>query len=634
MQDGGFSTLGAIIKQKVYHFNTVADMKSCLTLIPGDVVQTLGYYDANDGGSALYQIVNDNSLEDDGGSVHSLTNGLRAKIIIDSSVNVKQFGAYGDGVVDDTEAIKNAINYIDNLINKDIIFTECTSIIISSGKYKITSQIVIPSYLSIKGIGNVVFLSYIVEGATIWIKPTKKISKESEVPYYISKEDYKQDALLDSIVIYYAGELDYSNANENHIAIEVGDDNNAYDSISRIKINNISCLNFHVGLLLNNINTYILTFTRCHIEHNYIDIMYGRTPGESASNSGENILFDNCVIAGAVYAVYINTEDSGSNTFKDCSFDFNGCVFYFNTYSTTNINVFSGHIEAVGYYNPYIQNISETEGFGNVAYFSPKTSQPNSFISIMFFGTWFMFRDKTDYLTYKFLSNAKDCLAVAFNSIRILETNRNCSLADLFLCNENINIISSNFTFVGDHNVSRNIPLISQRLEIYGVDDIENLTSSDFDLKSGYKLVEGSNWIIEEAGTGYLSSKSLVCTKPGTASDTSLRRKIKTEGKRYLLLNPVIKSNIMTSLIIHIGYNFYDEKDNLLGGRITSTDDTVKYNEPVNDQYNKASSCYPIEIPSQTHYCNVYLFIQTKDGTPFGENYKISLDGLHYNLID
>ena len=38
----GFDTLGSIIKQKIYHFENVEKMKQCLTLIPGDVCETLG----------------------------------------------------------------------------------------------------------------------------------------------------------------------------------------------------------------------------------------------------------------------------------------------------------------------------------------------------------------------------------------------------------------------------------------------------------------------------------------------------------------------------------------------------------------------------------------------------------------
>lgn len=66
-------------------FNTVADMKADEDLAAGDTVQTLGYYSANDGGAGLYKIVDDNTLLDDGGSIHNLVNGLKAKLIEDHS---------------------------------------------------------------------------------------------------------------------------------------------------------------------------------------------------------------------------------------------------------------------------------------------------------------------------------------------------------------------------------------------------------------------------------------------------------------------------------------------------------------------------------------------------------------------
>ena len=118
----GFTTLGKTLKQKIYHFANVAEMKACTNLVDGDVVQTLGYYEEDDGGSATYKIVDDNTLVDDKGSVHDLTNGLKAKLMAKSTINVKQFGAKGDGTNDDTTFINNALNFASEY-SLDLIFS-------------------------------------------------------------------------------------------------------------------------------------------------------------------------------------------------------------------------------------------------------------------------------------------------------------------------------------------------------------------------------------------------------------------------------------------------------------------------------------------------------------------------------
>lgn len=77
----------------------------------GGAARTLGYYEPDDGGGAIYNIVEDDALVDDGGSVHDLDNNLKAKLIIDGNYNIKQFGAHGDGIVDDTVPFQSCINY-------------------------------------------------------------------------------------------------------------------------------------------------------------------------------------------------------------------------------------------------------------------------------------------------------------------------------------------------------------------------------------------------------------------------------------------------------------------------------------------------------------------------------------------
>lgn len=99
----------SLLQQSIF-FNTVEDMKNA-TFKEGDVVQTLGYREVNDGGAAIYKILYAPTDLNDGMLTHYLrtSDTLRAHLVHNGTLNILQCGAFGDGVNDDFTFITKAL---------------------------------------------------------------------------------------------------------------------------------------------------------------------------------------------------------------------------------------------------------------------------------------------------------------------------------------------------------------------------------------------------------------------------------------------------------------------------------------------------------------------------------------------
>ncbi|MEO2601030.1 hypothetical protein [Clostridium butyricum] len=99
-----------ILNGLTMNFDTIFSMKLSNSLKEGMNIKTLGYYSKDDGGKANYIIENikyDWSIP--------LGNGLYANIKEPKCVSYKQFGAYLDGVGDDSEAMIKCHKYADSI---------------------------------------------------------------------------------------------------------------------------------------------------------------------------------------------------------------------------------------------------------------------------------------------------------------------------------------------------------------------------------------------------------------------------------------------------------------------------------------------------------------------------------------
>ena len=128
--------------QRSLWFDNVATMRQA-DLPVGVTSSTRGYYAVNDGGSAFYYVREPEVGDvDDGGSIIILDNGNVAELITDGTVNVKQFGAKGDGATDDIIPIQHAVN-------------TGLQVYIYAGNYKITSPIMLNGFKSLTAFGTI-----------------------------------------------------------------------------------------------------------------------------------------------------------------------------------------------------------------------------------------------------------------------------------------------------------------------------------------------------------------------------------------------------------------------------------------------------------------------------------------------
>lgn len=131
---GDITANNVYANNNVLVFNNVAEMKANNKVKIGYTLRTLGFYTAGDGGGADYIVQEADLYKVDEASTIALQNNLYARLIIKDVVNVKQFGAYGDGEHDDTKALKK-------IFLTDVHFFDSITVYFPDGNYLISETL-------------------------------------------------------------------------------------------------------------------------------------------------------------------------------------------------------------------------------------------------------------------------------------------------------------------------------------------------------------------------------------------------------------------------------------------------------------------------------------------------------------
>ena len=125
----------------IFCFDNVNSMKNSTNLINGSYARTLGYHSINDGGGSLYKIRTITNVDtvDEKLIIALDDENLIAELIYSDVILPEQFGAYGDGIHDDTVKFQSMLNMKMNIKLKE------------NAIYLITGDLNLPEYVSIEG---------------------------------------------------------------------------------------------------------------------------------------------------------------------------------------------------------------------------------------------------------------------------------------------------------------------------------------------------------------------------------------------------------------------------------------------------------------------------------------------------
>lgn len=603
---------GNNLQEEINHitksYDNVAAMKADINIKEGDICQTLGYYEVNDGGGAEYKITS-NAIADNY-SIHQLNNNLFAELIIKEALYSRQVGV--SDILDDNSLPLNHFLLKAASIGKSYL---------QKGSYKITSPLTLYLSSSINIDGKVTILDYIAENTTT-INVTK-LNNDSDS----GGRPYANTILgADNGCLILSNQMSYETYN-NKIGIALGSsDYNTNGIIKNVRING----RYAEGMKISPTNVWWLQLQDMGFSGAEIGLHIDDTGNH---NAGEMIVLDHCCWTRCNCSVRM---DSYFNMlYTHCAWDFVSCAFYCT--EIAEIVCDKCHFEGIG--NRWNNDITTYNGFGGI--FKARDTLLNYQQTRLTISNSHILSPYMENFTNKFFAGQSLYVNLVNNAFYTFPYyNEMCAKDDNFTyawssdesvrqvrivnCHGEQNGYYQNFMLIKDNK-------IDGWLEDEDITEEISVTSST--AQKNAVILNMNNF--EIVGTGRIHTNTKIQILPLTQESGETKKMIKiipyVGGQSHIILRPKKKFALDTlPKIFTIGYtkgelrerhlridiSFFDENDQYISTRTNITSNYGTMNNEhwftqVRDQYTNVNNQFTSWIiPNNASYYKVdfYMF--------------------------
>lgn len=266
----------------------------------------------------------DTSHDESGSKVKSVGATATPSWSGSSARSIKEFGAAGDGVADDTAGFKRAIDFVRRQQAAVRDTSQLPCIALPSGRYRLTDTIQTAPWIKLCSLGGVLldFTQLPIDQDGIVCR-NEIMDPPGDLRYPGNRSPFL-DGSGGTISILGPGKL-----RSNGAGILMGNRDPKFPGAVRDAGGRYVVVSgWKSGLSFDPINVYLSSWVSCRFEQNAQDAIRAGSSSGKSINSGERMTFFDCTFSGSERALYVDS-DGLDFVFDACSFDFNGDVICF-----------------------------------------------------------------------------------------------------------------------------------------------------------------------------------------------------------------------------------------------------------------------------------------------------------------